>query len=190
MDETCVDADGHSRSGDPSDPADLGGAPRTEAQGRAAAGRDRARARATSMRKKRRCAARGLTTAERRSGTPTRNPELVCRPRMGAAAPPARHAAPRAGREKRLAGRRDRLRQDACGLPSDHFGIGRAADRGAPHPLHLAAEGAGGRRSAQPHRPDRGDGSPYPRRDAHRRHAVRQEGTAAGPAAADPADDT
>ena len=43
--------------------------------------------------------------------------------------------------------------------------------RGPAHALRLAAEGAGGRRPAQPHRPDRGDGAADPGRDPHRRHA-------------------
>jgi ATP-dependent Lhr-like helicase len=62
------------------------------------------------------------------------------------------------------------------------------AGRGAPHPLHLAAEGAGGRRPAQPARPDRRDGAADPGRDPHRRHAVRPQGAAARAAAAGAAD--
>ena len=43
--------------------------------------------------------------------------------------------------------------------------------RRAAHALRLAAEGAGGRRPAQPARADRRDGPADPRRDPHRRHA-------------------
>ena len=93
----------------------------------------------------------------------------------------------RAGRHA-LAGRRDRRGQDAGRLPADHLRPDREPGRGPSHPLRLAAEGAGGRRPAQPARPDRGDGPSDPRRDAHRRHAVRPQGAPAGPPAADPAD--
>ena len=44
---------------------------------------------------------------------------------------------------------------------------------GHPHSLHLAAEGAGRRRRAQPHDADRGDEAADQGRDAHRRHARR-----------------
>ena len=52
----------------------------------------------------------------------------------------------------------------------------------------FAAESARGRRPAQPHRPDRGDGPADPRRDTHRRHALRPQGAAADEAAANTSD--
>ena len=57
----------------------------------------------------------------------------------------------------------------------------RAARRGPahPHPLHLAAQGAGGRRRAQPAGPVREMGLPDPRRDAHRRHLRLAQGAPA-----------
>ena len=66
--------------------------------------------------------------------------------------------------------------------------LAEAAGRRAAHALRLAAESARGRRPAQPDRPDRGDGAADPGRDAHRRHAVRPQGAAAGEAAAGAAD--
>ena len=60
---------------------------------------------------------------------------------------------------------------------------GSAALRGAAHALHLAAEGAGGRRRAQPRNAGARDGPADPHRDAHRRHA-RLEAPAPAPRSA------
>src|SRR3546814_6689387 len=53
----------------------------------------------------------------------------------------------------------------------------------------IAAEGARGRRRAQPPRPDRRNGTRHQRREPQRRYIVGQEGTPAQPAAEHPADD-
>ena len=74
------------------------------------------------------------SAAGSRGGTSSR-----CWPRRAPAAAPA--------------GRADRRGQDAGRLPADALRAGRAAGRGAAHPLCFAAEGAGGRRPAQPARP-------------------------------------
>ena len=105
---------------------------------------------------------------------------------------PRRHqlemlAAARAGRSALLVAPTGAGKTLAGFLPSLAELIERA-DRRPAHALHLAAEGAGGRRAAQPADPDRGDGAADPGRDPHRRHALRPQGAAAGAAAADPAD--
>ena len=89
----------------------------------------------------------------------------------------------------RAARRRHGGGEDAGRVPADARRADRDADRGPAHALCLAAQGAGGRCAAQPAHPDRGDGARYPRRDAHRRHALRPQGAPADTAAADAADD-
>ena len=107
---------------------------------------------------------------------------------LGAAPAPARNAGAGAARAKRAAGRGDRRRQDAGGIPADDLRACGGAGGRAPHALRLATEGAGGRRPAQPDRPDRGNGAADPGRDPHRRHALGPQGAAAREAAAGAAD--
>ena len=66
----------------------------------------------------------------------------------------------------------DGLGEDARGLPLRHRPARRAAGRGPPPPLRLAAEGAELRRRAQPARPARRAAVGAPRRRAHGRHAA------------------
>ena len=79
-------------------------------------------------------------------------------------------------------------RQDARRLPAKPRRAGARAREGAAHALRFAAEGAGGRRTAQPARSGRGDGARHPHRDPHRRYAFRPQGAAAGQAAKPAAD--
>ncbi len=141
-----------------------------------------------------RSARRGCCPAPHdRSTAPSRAPLALVRvARLGAPPPPVRHARRGARRAARAARRADRRGQDARRLPAH----ARRADRGAaqgnrgrsaPHALHLAAQGARGRRPAQPARADRGDGAADPRRDAHRRHALRPQVAPAHAPARDPA---
>ena len=124
---------------------------------------------------------------------------LVRKPRLDAAAAPARPRRAGPAGQERAADRADRRRQDAGGLPA----VARRAHRAPPrrqgsrprqgqgraaHALHLAAEGAGDRHPPQPRRADRRDAAAGARREPDRRHAAKP---AAAPAraAAGPADD-
>ena len=109
---------------------------------------------------------------------------------LAAAAAPARDA-----RRWRGAGRSALLvaatgaGKTLAGFLPTHLRACRAADAKGLHTLYvspLKALAVDVQRNL--HRPDRGDGAADPRRDAHRRHAVRPQGAAAGEAAADAAD--
>ena len=133
-------------------------------------------------------------------------PDMVRRARLVAARASAGAAGQGARRPLGAADRADRRRQDAGRLSADaggavHAAVGgrwrsslistgreRPAQRRPAHALHLAAEGAGGRRRPQPGSADRGDGPADQGRDPHRRHAGVAAAAPAALSAGHPAD--
>ena len=124
---------------------------------------------------------------------------LVRKPRLDAAAAPARAGRARPAGQERAADRADRRRQDAGRLPAVADRAHRAPPQGrgpgprqgqgrAAHALHLAAQGAGDRHPAQSRDADRRDGAADAGRDPDRRHAA-EPPPAPARAAARPADD-
>ena len=112
---------------------------------------------------------------------------MVRHPRLVAAPASAGDARPRA-RARHAAHRADGRRQDAGGVPAHARRSRGRRSRGAAHALCLAAQGAGGGYTAQPHRPGDRDGAAHPGRGPHRRHLVPCQAPAARRSAAYPPD--
>ena len=138
--------------------------------------------RATSTARKSSGGARGLTTSER-DRPPAVVQQLVRSARAGSRAVTSSTcwSLRGAGRSALLVAATGAGKTLAGFLPTI-CELAEKPSRRPAHALRLAAEGAGGRRPAQPDRPDRGDGAADPRRDPHRRHAVRPQGAPAGEA--------
>ena len=185
MDEAQLVDHGHHRPGDPADRADLAGDARAARTGNDRQRTEQGDARRLSPRRSS-AAARGPTSSERPA---CRSVERWFESKGWR---PRRHQLEmlelaRAGRSALLVAATGAGKTLAGFLPTI-CELAEQPAEGSAHALRLAAEGARGRRPAQPHRPDRGNGAADPGRDPHRRHAVGPQGAAAGQAAAGAAD--